>query len=140
MTKRIASILVAVLLVSTPLLAHVTIAPGQSKLGATETYTARVPSEGGKTTTSVTLQVPDGVTVVSVSAPEGAKHSEQKVGDRVVSVTWTIAIKPGASAALSFVAKNPTVGESITWKLQQQYTEGAASSWTPATKLLPAHD
>ncbi len=95
------------------------------------------------------LDVPDGVTIMSVSAPEGARHEEQKVGDRLVQVTWTIEIKAWASAQLSFVAKNPTQGESIAWKVHQKYSGGMTSDWVgpagsrapaPVTRLVPASD
>lgn len=130
---------VAALLVAVPASAHVGVNPRESKLGATETYTLRVPSEGGKTTTQVVLDVPEGVTVVSVSAPEGARHEEKKVGDRVVQVTWTIEIKAGAVAQLSFVAKNPTQGDSIIWKVHQKYSDDTVSDWVgPAGSRAPA--
>ena len=137
----------AMLLIATPALAHVGVNPRESKAGATETYTLRVPSEGGKTTTSVVLDVPDGVTVISVNAPDGAKHEEKKVGDRIVQITWTVEIKAGASAQLSFVAKNPAQGEAIAWKTHQKYSDGTTSDWigeagsrnpAPVTRLLPA--
>jgi uncharacterized protein YcnI len=138
----------AIVLASTPAFAHVGISPRESKHGATETYTLRVPSEGGKTTMSVVLDVPDGVTIVSVTAPDGAKHDEKKVGDRIVQITWTIEIKAGASAQLSFVATNPREGQSIAWKVHQHYAEGTASDWVgdagsrapaPVTKLVAGH-
>jgi len=129
----------AVLLVAVPASAHVGVSPRESKLGATETYTLRVPSEGGKTTTQVILDVPDGVTIVSVSAPDGGKHEEKKVGDRIVQVTWTIEIKAGASAQLSFVAKNPAQGDSIAWKVHQKYSDDTVSDWVgPAGSRAPA--
>ena len=135
----------AILLIATPALAHVGVSPRESKPGATEPYTFRVPSEGGMTTTSVVLDVPDGVTVVSVTASAGAKHEEKKVGDRIVQVTWTIEIKAGASAQLSFVAGNPNEGASIAWAVHQHYSDGMTSDWTgaagsrspaPVTKLV----
>ena len=134
-------------LVATSAFAHVGVSPRESKAGATETYTLRVPSEGGKTTTSVILEVPDDVTITSVSAPEGAKHEEKKVGDRIIQVTWTIEIKAGANAQLSFVAKNPGQGDSITWKVHQKYADDTVSDWVgaagsrapaPVTKLVAA--
>ncbi len=138
MNKRVVTTLIAVLVVATPLLAHVSIQPREAKLGATQTYTVSVPSEGGKTTTSVILDIPDGVSVTSVAAPEGATHTEKKVGDRIVSLMWTMEIKAGAKATFEFVAKNPDKGETIAWKVMQHYTDGTMSNWTPATKLLPA--
>jgi len=145
---KIATIASAVLLWAAPAFAHVGVTPRESKPGATETYALRVPSEGGRTTTSVTLEVPEGVSVLSVSAPDGAKHEEKREGDRIVSITWTIEIKAGASAQLSFVAKNPAQGDSIAWKVHQHYSDGTVSDWVgpagsrnpaPVTRLVATH-
>lgn len=144
---RTAGFVATILLTATPAFAHVGVSPRESKPGATETYTLRVPSEGAKTTTSVVLDVPDGVTIVSVTAPEGGKHEEKTEGGRIVQVTWTIEIKAGASASLSFVAKNPAQGESIAWKVHQKYDDSTSSDWVgaagsrnpaPVTKLTAA--
>jgi uncharacterized protein YcnI len=138
-----------VLAAGTVLLAHVGVAPRESTLGATETYTFAVPSEGGMSTNVVVLDVPDGVTVTSVSAPDGATHEETKAGDRIAQVTWKVAIKPGTSAKLSLVARNPSSGTEIVWKIHQKYTDGMSSDWVgaggsrnpaPVTKLVPAAD
>ena len=137
----------ALLLIAGPAFAHVGVTPRESKLDATETYTFRVPSEGGMTTTSVVLDVPEGVTITSVTSAPGIKQEERRIGDRIVQVTWTLRIKAGASAELSFVAKNPASGESITWKVHQKYSDGMSSDWVgtagtpaaaPITKLIPA--
>ena len=144
---RIPSAVVSLLfLAATPAIAHVGVSPGESAPGATETYTFRVPSEGGMLTTAVVLDVPDGVTITSVASLDGIKHEEKRVGDRIVQVTWTVQIKAGASADLSFVARNPTQGESIAWHVHQQYSDGMRSDWigaagsrapAPVTKFLP---
>lgn len=129
---RIAGLAGALLLMSVPAFAHVGVTPRESKVDATETYTFRVPSEGGMMTTSVVLDVPDGVTILSVSAADGVKHETRKVGERIVQVTWTLQIKAGASAELSFVAKNPAQSGSITWKVHQKYSDGMSSDWVGA--------
>jgi uncharacterized protein YcnI len=136
---RTISSAIAVLLVAVPAFAHVGVTPRESTPGATETYTLRVPSEGGRTTTAVTLDVPEGVTVISASAPDGARHEETRAGDRTISITWTVEIAAGASAQLSFVARNPAEGTSIVWKVRQQYSDGTASDWVgPAGSRAPA--
>lgn len=131
---------------SVPVFAHVGVMPRESKPGATETYIFRVPSEGGMTTSSLTLDVPDGVTVTSVADVVGAKHEERRVDGRIVAITWTIMIKAGASAELSLVARNPTQGSAIVWKVHQRYTDGMVSDWVgaagtpapaPVTRLVP---
>lgn len=126
--------------------AHVRITPRESKPGATETYTARVPTEGKVTTISVQLDVPDGVTIVSASAPAGMKCELKRDGDRIVAIIWTVEIKPGEATELPFVARNPTSGDEIVWKVHQRYADGTSSEWigpagtrgpAPVTKLLP---
>ena len=55
---KIAGFVGALLLVSAPAFAHVGITPREAKLGATESYTLRVPSEGGTMTTSFVAKNP----------------------------------------------------------------------------------
>lgn len=45
-------------------MAHVTVRPRESHAGAEERYFVRVPTEGAVATTSVHLEVPEGVTVL----------------------------------------------------------------------------
>ena len=144
---RLVVLTVMAALLSAAAEAHVRIAPAESRLRAMETYAARVPTEGKVTTTSVQLDVPDGVTIVSVIAPAGASSELKRDGDRVVAVAWTTDIKPGEVAMLSFVARNPTAGGEIVWKVHQHYSDDTTSEWTgpagswgpaPVTRLLPA--
>ncbi len=113
--------------------AHVTVLPRESKAAATERYTMRVPTEGRVATTSIELQVPDGVTITSVEATEGARYETKKIGDRIVTITWTTEIKPGESRQFSFAASNPKEGTQVTWNIQQRFADGTSSDWTPAT-------
>lgn len=126
-------------------LAHVTVRPRESKAGAQERYTVRVPTEGRVATTSIDLEVPPGVTVADVPAPTDAKHEVRRKADRIVAITWTKEIKPGESAEFIFVARNPNEGAEIVWKVHQRYADGTASDWVnppgqrgpaPVTKLL----
>lgn len=124
---------------TTAAFAHVRVTPRESKPGAKETYTLRVPTEGKVTTRSVTLEVPEGVTLLSASAPDGGKHEIQRQGDRAVSVTWTLDIKPGEAAEFTFVAQNPTSGSEISWKVHQNYADGTSTEWVgPAGDRRPA--
>lgn len=127
--------------------AHVRIAPLESTVGTTQTYTARVPTEGKVSTTSVQLDVPDGVTIVSAVAVAGARYDLKREGERIVAIIWTVDIRPGDVAELSFVARNPNQGQQITWHVHQRYADGTSSEWigaggtrqpAPVTKLTPA--
>ena len=69
--------------------AHVTILPRESKAGATETYTIRVPTESKVATTSVELEVPEGITVTAIESTEGARSQTKKTADRITAVTWS---------------------------------------------------
>jgi ketosteroid isomerase-like protein len=136
--RRLSVLTAAFVMVPAFAFAHVTVAPRVSKPGAEEKYTVRVPTEGTVPTTSVYLEVPEGVTVTDVPHPEGATHDVNKVGDRIVGITWTKEIPPKQRAEFIFTAKNPTAEGQIIWKIQQRYAEGKPSDWTPGTTLTNA--
>ena len=118
--------------------AHVTVSPRESKPGAEEKYTVRVPTEGQVTTTKAVLEVPDGVTVVDVAQGDGVTHEEKRDGTRIVTITWTKEIKAKEAGLFVFTAKNPSAGSQITWKVHQHFADGKVSDWTPATRLVSA--
>ena len=129
--------------------AHVRITPAEAMAGVTVTYAARVPTEGKVTTTVVQLDVPDGVTIVSASAPAGTSWEMKRVGGRIVAVAWATAIKPGEVAILSFTAQNPSAGDRLVWRVHQQYADGTSDEWigeagdrrpAQATRLRAASD
>ena len=67
-SQKIASVaLVALAMTSTGAFAHVTVRPAEAAPGAATTYTVRVPSEGESATTSVELDIPANVVIVSVA-------------------------------------------------------------------------
>ncbi|MBA2259091.1 MAG: DUF1775 domain-containing protein, partial [Acidobacteria bacterium] len=115
--------------------AHVSIRPRESRPSAEEKYTVRVPTEGQVATVSVELDIPEGVTVIDVPQPDGAKHEITKTGDRVTSIKWPREIPPKQSADFLFTARNPA-GEQITWKVRQNFADGKSTPWTPGTKLV----
>ena len=115
--------------------AHVTVVPREAKPGIDQQYTVRVPTEGNVATTSVYLEVPDGLTIIDVAHPEGATHDVKKDGSRIVAITWTKEIPPKQRAEFVFTAKNPAAEGQLTWKIQQRFADGKSSDWTPGTKL-----
>jgi uncharacterized protein YcnI len=145
-TRTIVASLVLTLVASAAQ-AHVSVRPRESKPGATEKYTVRVPTEGKVTTTFVELEIPPGVIVDGVDAADGVKSDLKREGGRVVSITWAVAIEPGANREFTFTAKNPVDGAEITWKAHQRYADGTSSEWVgaagtrqpaPVTKLTAA--
>lgn len=127
--------------------AHVGVLPRQSKPGAEERYTVRVPTEGTVTTTSVRLEIPEGVTVFEVEKYGGESFEVQKHGDRIVAITWTRNIPPKETGEFFFRARNPQSGSEILWKAHQHFADGAVTDWVeaaggkrpgPVTKLTDA--
>lgn len=133
--RRFIVLAASFVIVPTLAFAHVTVAPREAKPGVEQQYTVRVPTEGQVATTSVYLEVPDGVTVVDVPHPEGATHEVKKDGNRIVGITWTKEIPPKQRAEFLFKATNPASSGQITWKIQQRFADGKVSNWTPGTKL-----
>ena len=138
---------VALVLAASVAQAHVSVRPRESKPGATEKYIVRVPTEGKVATTSVEVEIPQGVMVDSVEPMDGVKADMTREGGRIVSITWTIAIEPGANREFTFTAKNPGEGTEITWRAHQRYADGTSSEWVggagtrqpaPVTKLTGA--
>jgi uncharacterized protein (TIGR02246 family) len=115
--------------------AHVTVLPREAKPGVEQQYTVRVPTEGQVATTSVYLEVPEGVTIIDVPHPEGATPQVKKIGNRIVAITWTKEISPKQRAEFVFKASNPGTEGQITWKVQQRFGDGKSSDWTPGTKV-----
>lgn len=145
--SRIFAGTLGVLFVATAAQAHVGVRPRESKAGATETYTVRVPTEGKVATTSVEVEIPVGVTVNSVGPAEGVKSDVKRESGRIVSITWTVTIDPGQNRELVFIAQNPAEGAEIVWKAHQRHADGTSSEWigaagtrqpAPVTKLTAA--
>jgi uncharacterized protein YcnI len=124
----------------------VTVWPRESGAGAFEKYVVRVPTEGRIATVSVELRLPDGVTLVSMGAPQGFRYELKKAGDRTVGIVWTQRIEPGEFAEFAFMARNPAGEHALAWKAVQTFVDGSTTEWAgppgdghPAsvTKLKP---
>jgi len=126
------------LLVPSFAMAHVSVRPRESKPGAEERYTVRVPTEGSVATTHVVLEIPGDVTVIEVLPPAGATLETAKQGARIVSITWRKEIPPKDAAEFTFLARNPRSGE-IVWKAHQHFADGTVADWAgPAGDKRPA--
>ena len=127
------SLLAAALLILAPSAqAHVRVLPLESQTGARQTYTMKVPTEGKVTTTSVELEVPAGLSVISVADPAETK----KAGARVTLITWKVEIPPGQAQSFDFVAENPKADQDMAWKAHQNFADGTSRDWVdvPQTK------
>ena len=112
-------------------MAHVGVRPRESKPGAEEQYTVRVPTEGAVATTHVMLEIPSDVTVLEVLQTDGATFETSKQGERITSITWRKAIPPKTSAEFAFRVRNPDTTE-IAWKAHQHFSDGTVADWVGA--------
>ena len=126
--RRLTVLTLLMMLVPVLAFAHVSVRPRESKAGAEEKYTVRVPTEGAVATTHVVLEIPDGVTVLEVLPHEGATFETAKRGDRITAITWKKEIAPKASAEFVFRAQNPTSGD-VVWKAHQHFADGTTADW-----------
>lgn len=108
--------------------AHVTLRPLEAAPGATVAYSVRVPSEGESATTSVELEIPAGVTVVSVQGAADS-YTVKKTGDRITAITWKTAIPAGERSEVNFTAQLPATGTEIAWKAHQFFADGTRADW-----------
>ena len=124
---------------ATTALAHVTVWPRESPAGGYEKYIVRVPTEGKIPTASLELQVPEGVTVVSMAASNDYSYELKRTGARTTGIVWSRPIKPGEFAEFAFMARNPKEGAQIAWKAVQRFSDGSAVEWVePAGGSHPA--
>jgi uncharacterized protein YcnI len=153
---KTAAFIVLALIAATPAWAHIVVAPPQSQPGASQVYTVRVHNEEKVATTSVELDVPDGVTVVSVAPVAGGTFTTEKTGDRIVTVTWKLDIPAGKYVELAFTATNPASATQVNWNVHQRMADGTLLDWSdkagahgkasitkiaasPAAAAAPAH-
>lgn len=126
------------LLIAEAAFAHVTVWPQQSRAGAAERYTVRVPTERSASTISVELEVPSGVAVTGILAPAGFTYETKREGNRIASITWKQEIKSGEIGEYVFFARNPAASQ-IVWKAHQRYADGQVDDWVgPAGDRRPA--
>lgn len=111
--------------------AHVTVRPAEAPPGETVTYSVRVPSEGEVATTGVELEIPVGVTVVSVEGAPGS-YELKKDGARVSAIAWKTNVPAGERTELKFTARNPAAGAELTWKAHQRFQDGTQTDWVEA--------
>jgi len=130
MMKKLTLMLALAVVIPATAQAHVSVWPRDSKAGATEKYTVRVPTEGTVATAALELEVPEGVTVETLAMPAGWKHEVKKKDDRIVAITWVMTIPPGEFAEFSFIALNPLDASRLVWTVRQRFADGTVQDFT----------
>jgi uncharacterized protein YcnI len=128
MKKHIAAAACCLMLSLVVLDAHVVVTPRESTAGAEQIYTVRVPAEGTVSSTSIELEIPEGMHVMQVAAGDGYTFDVKKDGNRIVSITWRREIKPKEFALFTFTAHNPQPG-AMQWKAHQTFADGSMRHW-----------
>jgi len=130
MTMRILAMVASAILLALPAAAHVTVAPQQSPLGASQVYKVRVHNDDKTPTATVMLQIPAGVEISSVENVAGGTSKTTKTGGRVTAITWAIAVPVGKYVELAFTAKNPASGNSVNWNVTEKFADGSTIEYT----------
>jgi uncharacterized protein YcnI len=128
--KRLLSVLSVVAMASAVLSAHVMVSPPQSKVGATQTYELRVHNEGKVATTSLELEIPQAITVLSVDTPASGRIETKKTGDTITAIVWTVDVAPSKYVAVKFQAKNPDSSKDVSWNVKQHLADGTVVEWS----------
>ena len=128
MKRRLAAAVVCLALSIVVLDAHVVVTPRESAPGAEQVYTVRVPAEGSVSSTSLELDIPEGVHVIEVTAGDGFTFDVKKDANGIVSITWKREIKPKEFALFTFKAHNPQSG-TLQWKAHQTFADGSMQHW-----------
>lgn len=127
---RTITIVALLALTAAPAFAHVTVAPQQSGAGASQVYKVRVHNDGKTPTSSIALQIPEGVTISSVEPMATGKSNTTTTGDRVTLITWQIEVPVGQYVELAFTAKNPAAGNQLNWNVTEKFTDGSTIEYT----------
>ena len=111
--------------------AHISVWPRESMAGGIEKYTLRVPTEGKIPTTSVELDVPEGVVFEAVEMSGTWKHEFKRQGDKIIGVVWHVNIPPAELVELSFIVRNPgAAAKQIVWPMRQKFSDGHTEEMT----------
>jgi uncharacterized protein YcnI len=136
--KKLFAVLLS-LAVALPVLAHATVRTemnlSESKVGATETYRLRVPTEKPIATTEVRLVVPEGLTISSFQTQAGFIRTAQKNAQGIITeVTWKGNIDAEEYGVFVFRAKNPAAPTTLRFKAYQKYADGSVVAWDNDSK------
>jgi len=132
---RAATLLVGLATIALPLtaVAHVTVWPRQSVLGAREKYIVRMPNEKRVATVRLEAKFPAEARVSSLEQTPGwTVEVERDSSGAIVGARWSGQLPPDQFTEFGVLALNPKVGETLTWKFVQVYADGTRVDWTGA--------
>lgn len=110
--------------------AHVSVTPSESKTGAYETYTVKVPVEKESNTTKIVLKMPEGAKYVSYEPVAGFETTFDKTKNILTWKATGEGIKPGQFMRFSFISSNPEKSTTLKWDAFQYSKDGSIVEWT----------
>jgi uncharacterized protein YcnI len=123
----------AMLAISMPASAHVTVWPKESVQGAGEKYEIRVPNEKQGDTIRVEVRFPAGLKVTSFEQKPGWSTEPLRDGSGViVGARWTGRLPPMQFTEFAVLAVNPPRGCELAWAALQLYADGTRVEWSDA--------
>jgi uncharacterized protein YcnI len=139
-------VMLALVALGTPALAHVTIQPTEAPTGSFFRFVVRVPNERDDAgTVRVEVDLPDNLTFVSFQPKDGWKRSVsmktleepievfgEPVTEVIDTVTWEAAgppIRPGEFDEFGFSARTPEEEEDLAFPSIQVYSSGETVRW-----------
>jgi uncharacterized protein YcnI len=121
---------VLALLMTASAYAHIMVSPPASKAGVTQKYELRVHNEGKVATTSLDLEIPDGITILDVATVLAGHYDTTKTGTRITAISWQVEVPPSKYVALGFTAKNPDGAKDVRWNVRQHLADGSIIEWS----------
>ena len=123
--------LCAMLALSAPVWAHVTVSPEEVTAGDYETLTVSVPTEKEVPTTEIRVEVPEGFLLSGVQPVPGWEHAFEEDGGIVTAVTFSGGeIRPREFQQFLVQAQAPDEPGEYSWKATQTYEDGSVVEWT----------
>jgi uncharacterized protein YcnI len=123
--------LCAMLALSAPVWAHVTVSPEEVTAGDYETLTVSVPTEKEVPTTEIRVEVPEGFLLSGVQPVPGWEHAFEEDGGIVTAVTFSGGeIRPREFQQFLVQAQAPDEPGEYPWKATQTYEDGSIVEWT----------
>ncbi len=111
--------------------AHISVLPDQAVLRESTEFTIRVPSEGGLTTDSVTVEFPSQVAVYAIAdAPGWTTQVLRRPDGRIRGAQWTGGSIPPDRYADFTVLGTPFEEGVTVWPSTQGTTNGKVKKWT----------
>ena len=113
--------------------AHVQVTPAQVAPGDAALFTVLVPNERDVPTTTVAVQIPDGVIPFAFEETPGWERTEQQAANGALeSVTWTGSLPAGSFVRFTFLASSPEAEGTLTFPAVQTYEDGQEAAWIGA--------